>query len=320
LPVNGRDFGIDTDRHLNALPGPGAAAGPDWATIMAWRPPAVPTFAARYFFPGHLFTHGELNGVRHAQGGNPPTNPDLAYILPIQGPGAPPFNRVQGLDGGGAAQPAETVQGWGDDDATSTCNAIVQAVRAGDLAFTFLPTVIVYLDVEPGVQLSADYWYGWASRVYWYTYASIAPPFLHLPFYPGVYCTTNSTDPGQPGHVHHRIPSTDVRDGLTKPPNNLASRCYGVWAANPLTDNGMPGTPNDRFAPGFEPDWENRFSVWQQTVHVIFGLIEWHTDVPVRVWQYTIQAAGHGAFNALHVDLDETSPDFDAVGWMLHVP
>lgn len=329
MPTSGRDFGVDTDRHLNAPPGAGGNAGPDWANIRGWRPPAVPVFVGRYFLlplgvapPGNIWAAGEATGVRHGQGGNPATNPDLAFVVPLQGPGlADQTNRVQGRRPGGAVEPDHSVvQGWGDADAKTTCDNIVQAVRAGDLNFTFLPTVIVYLDIEAGVQLAPDYWYGWASRVYWYTYLSFAPPFLHLPFYPGIYCTTDSTDPGAPRHLHHRIPSTDVRDGLTQPPNNLASRCYGVWAANPLTDVGIPGTGNNRFAPGFEPDWENRFDVWQQTVHVIFGHIEWHTDVPVRIWQYTAQAGGQAAFNNLHVDLDETSPDVDAVGWMLKVP
>ncbi len=309
MPTPGREFGVDTDRQLRNIP--------QWAAVRAWRAPKVPVFVGRYFFPGHVWVDDESVGVRHAHGGNPPMNPDLAYVFPLQGPGGPvQTNRVKGKNPDGSIQgDADTVQQWGADDATSTCTRIIQVVKRGELTMPSSHAVIVYLDIEAGVRLSADYWYGWASKVYWFSFVSSSFPFMHFPFYPGLYCTTVSAPPAA-DPLLHRIPSVDVQGGLTKPPNNLASRCYGIYATNPQTPL------NGRFVAGFQPDWTNRFDVWQQTVHIIFGLVPWKTGVPVRMWQYvfTDGANPHPAFDALNLDLNETSPDASAVQWMLQIP
>jgi hypothetical protein len=159
---------------------------------------------------------------------------------------------------------------------------------------------------------------------------SSTPPFLHLPFYPGIYCTTIHKQ-GAPGDVNHnRIPNQSVQDALNAEVNNLASRCYGIWATNPQTDTTGFSTPqnpmNNRFASGFQPDWDNRFAQWQQTVYVTFFDIEVHVDVPVRIWQYAMQSGAPQNFINLHVDFNETapldasnSPGSNTVNWMLEI-
>ena len=212
-PTHGRYFGIDATSLTLDRPN-WAATVQNWADIAGWRPaiapqPAEPVFAGRYFFPGHVWAANEGRNVKH---GNPnPANARLAYIFPLQGPGGPAqTRRVQGLKLNAANQvvperDSKTVQKWGADDAVSTCTSIIQVVKTGEFAFpTFCESVIVYLDIEPGMQLSRDYWYGWASKVFWFSNG------VHRPFYPGLYCPTMH-DPAQGGDgEHHRIPEANI--------------------------------------------------------------------------------------------------------------
>lgn len=341
MPTHGHEFGVDTARQLRDLNNPNL-----WAQIAAWRAavgnnPANPVFAARYFFPGHVWVDGETRGVKKADpNANPPaqpTNPNLAYVVPLQGPGAAPFNRVQGLRPNGHREDEATVRKWGADDAKTTCTNIMHVVKNKELDFstTLWETVVVYLDVEPGVNLSPHYWYGWASKVYWFCNG------IHRPFYPGLYCATmhNPDDHGA-NQLLHRIPTGpggrhgDVQTGLTAAPNNLASMCYGIFATFETDNTGFQIPQNHpawavHYRQNFYPDWgeapNSRFDEWQQTVHMIFGLIPWKSGVPVLLWQYAAQSNDPNnpspqAFDDLHVDLDETSPDGNATKWMLILP
>jgi len=345
-------------------------------------------------------------------------------------------NKIQGLrDDGTAEADRNRVRAWGTDDANSICRRIMEVVQAGDLQLPDAKMTVIYLDVEWNWRLSPDYWYGWASMVYWYCTGLFSYPFL-----PGLYCPTMH-DPDQPlDEKHHCIPDlnvvtwpqdlsnalwvksnmtavfdqkgvdgvansassllanaanatclrsvtlpeakryqsawfkrlighgvvsmtmdggktwspiavpptwsrhsippqiienptvgfqlatngdkiavefpADVHIGLTEPPNNLASRCHGIYASNPAL------LPNCNSA-NYRPDWKDRFDVWQQTVHVIFGWIERDHPVPVRLWQYAIQVSppDPGFVSGVNVDLDETAPDpVEAVKYMLKLP
>jgi hypothetical protein len=415
MAKQGSAFGIDcssgnylTNLNLPApVPGQPAPKVVPWADIKAWRAaipadpnkpgglPATPcAFAGRYFNPWggqNNWLVGENKGVRTAAPPNAqPLNADIEYVFPIQGFKNDAQNlRVSGRDKQGGVEveeDAETVQAWGAEDAKQTCKLIVDAVGRNELKYPLLGTVIVYLDIEAGVNLSADYWYGWASAVFWY-----CTGFRH-PFYPGVYCPTthNPNDAGGKNELH-RIPSGtktllnsvaagvqtvqalpnvfgvvqnaevavdaytpdeewvkvtavseqhgtftakftkahqagavlrcgEVQTGLTRPPNNLASVCWGVWASNPgrFTTTGFddPAFPmKDRKDRNFRPDWENRFDQWTQVVHTLFGLIPFPWPVRVRLWQY----AADVVFGDRSIDLDEKSPDWEALAWMLKV-
>lgn len=320
------NLGIDTADHLNELGlahnTDGTPATNTWPAVRGWRPSPI-VFAGRYFLPitaaiggtiGHSWQRCETKGIKTGTAQTPALNPDLAYVVPLQGPGDDKqFNRLRGKDENGKQQKAATVQGWGAADAKAICDNIKKILNSGELDRP--SSVIIYLDVEDSVTLSADYWYGWASKVWWY------PHGISFPFYPGLYCTTvlNPDAKNPIDGVHHRIPSQ--QKALTGGPNNLASRCYGVWASNPE----VPSDPsNQRFTKGFAPDWgakpNERFDVWVQKVHVIFGHIEWKTAVPVRIWQYVgTEKNPHPTFDHLQVDFNETA-DGDAVNWMLIVP
>ena len=208
------------------------------------------------------------------------------------------------------------VRKWGEADAKAVCNRVWDVVKGGELTLPDSRSVIVYLDIEAGVTLSPDYWHGWASGVYWFSTG-----FFQWPFYAGLYCMTQHNPEAEhiatdPHDQLHRIPSDDVIDGLTLPPNSCSSRCYGIFATNPQVDN--------RFDVGFQPDWENRFEDWPQTVRVIFGLFPWDFKVKVVLWQYGMQQGNPNpsppAFNALGIDLDEASPDGEATRRMLKIP
>lgn len=318
----GSEWGTDSATQLGLLP---------WAAIRAWRPaiPANPTnpgglpaskvtFAGRYFnpWPGNRWADGENAGVRQGAGGNPPLSPDLKYVFPIQGYRNAAQNlRVEGRRADGTVErDAAKVQSWGEADAKGTCKRIMRAIDRKELNFPFFRSVFVYLDIEANVTLSPNYWYGWASAVYWYSTG-----FFSFPFFAGVYCTTIHNPKAAGSNWLHRIPSGDVQDGLTQLPNNLASRCYGIFASNPLDNNtGFhdPAFPmTNRSAANFRPDWENRFDEWTQTVHIIFGLIPWSTGIPVRLWQY----APDVVFNGVNVDLVEKSPDWELISHMLEL-
>jgi hypothetical protein len=310
--INGNSVGIDTDHQLNQLA---------WQKIQNQRQGAQFAFAGRYFFqtpngnpnPWH---QGETAGLAAL-------NANLEYVAPFQGPGPNPnvnkmaHRRLAGEDPvtGLPVDDEDTVRGWGNQDASEVCSKIAAAVNSNNNPL-HLPSsrrVIVYLDVEYDVDLSADYWYGWASTVWWFAVVTSTIPFLHFPFYPGIYCTT--TAPGK--SLYNRVPNQSIQDALNASVNNLASRCYGIWASNPEL--------NGRFAPGYQPDWTNRFAKWQQTVQVTFFNFKIPIDVPVRLWQYAAMP-GPQNFNTLHVDLDETapldadkSPGSNAVNWMLTI-
>jgi hypothetical protein len=320
------DVGIDTRSQLNKL---------DWPKILGWRPDADVTFAGRYFLqtpPGGswLWADGkETQGISQL-------NSKLRYVLPIQGPGPGPnpnYNtnswwRLEGLNpvDGSTPEDETTVRGWGAADATAICDHIAKVVSNGDLQFPDPNHVIVYLDIEtPGLTLSPDYWYGWASTVFMYVIES-----LETPFYPGLYCPTMPNPAYGRDPLNHRLPSSiaaapysDVQTGLTAPPNEIESICYGIWASNPY----VPQPPKvDRFTQGWKPDWgsppNNRFDVWQQTVGL--GPLTWHSAIPVRMWQYVALVDGSTdptiqAFNKLNVDFNETS-DSDVVNFMLTIP
>jgi hypothetical protein len=335
MPIHGLHYGIDTGDQLK---------NKDWVKIRALRQ-VNPVFAGRYFNPtsSHLWVQNEATNIKQK-------NPDLAYILPLQGATLPPFfHRERGEKPNGQKEDSGVVSSWGIKDAQATCDNIWAIVKRKELLFPASNSVIVYLDIENGVNLSPDYWYGWAKTIFWYSTG-----LFQWPFYAGIYCTTVHDpvvhDQADPRGVKHRIPANtpnnanfgDVQTGLTADPNNLASRCYGIYASNPIDDKGFvgPSPPPKRYEAGFEPDWEDRFQKptpsssstpgWQQTVK-IFGLIPWHTDVPVRLWQYAAEPipmdpntnpVTASYFNNLHIDLDETTFDskFDPVNWMLKLP
>ena len=333
MPEQGNAFGLDcsSGNLLTNLP---------WPAIKAWRAaippnptnpnglPATPcVFAGRYFNPWNSANNwavGENAGVRTAIPPNQPLNADLEYVVPIQGfKDSTQNRRVSGRKPDGSVENnAETVQGWGAADAKGFCDRIVKAVQRNELKYPFFNTVIVYLDIEPNVTLSADYWYGWASAVYWYCTG------FHHPFYPGLYCTTKQNPDDHGGNVYlHRIPSDDVQGALTGGPNTLESICWGIWAANPQTDTTGFDDPafqmKTRYDSNFRPDWENRFDEWKQMVRMVWKLIPWNSTVRVRLWQYGSAPVpanpAKAGFNALRVDLNEKSPDWEAIAWMLKV-
>jgi hypothetical protein len=330
--------GIDASGPLNGIGGGHNDQSPSWPNVRAFRQPtAKVVFAGRYFLqtpsgknytPTHLWVDGESLGVKNSSPPNfpNPLNKDLAYVVPLQGPGRYPFRRAQGLDDqSGKPVDAKIVQGWGEQDAKAFCASIVAAVKGKDkLQIPTLNGVIVYLDIEapdpgqPAIRLSPDYWYGWASSIVFYRSG------LFCPFWPGIYCPTMHNPDAKGADDLHRIPSsnvttsphTDIQTGLTAPPNNLRSICYGIWASNPEEPN--------RYSQTFTPDWgsppNSRFDAWEQTVHIIFGRVEWKTKVPVRIWQYAADSSSAPqTFTDCHVDFDETANAY-GVNWMLLVP
>ena len=309
--------------------------GLHYIVVILGAPPAGPNAARATAGAVNLSPTGAITGIAVANGGGGYAAAPAVRIFSGAGSGAAAtatvangaVTRINVTAGGsgykqdGSVADSNTVQAWGDTDAKETCGRISDRVNAKELLYPSPKSVYVYLDIEAGVAMSPDYWYGWASKVYWF-----GTGFFEWPFYPCLYCTTihNPTDTGNDPNLH-RIPSGDVQNGLTAPPNSFPSRCWGIFASNPQ----VPPDPSvARYAPNFQPDWQNRFDEWTQTVHVIFGLFPWKTVVRVLLWQYAMQSLpGPGnahpspaAFNALRVDLDETSPSGEAIPNMLKLP
>jgi hypothetical protein len=124
----------------------------------------------------------------------------------------------------------------------------------------------MYLDVEAGTALTADYWAGRASTVFTATDPSGAEPF-----YPCIY--TQFVRNASNGLYY---PQSSVQSALnaacSQYPNDVVMMCFGFWSNEP--------EPYSYCASSATPDWS------------VFGSFTQHlcggnsTSVPVLLYQY----------------------------------
>jgi hypothetical protein len=140
----------------------------------------------------------------------------------------------------------------GQADAQTFAGSIRYIVNhVSTLFFPDSDQVYVWLDVEPGVPLGANYWDAWANYLIGAEYGSLTP------LYPAVY--TKPCD--------HRF--DDENRSVCQ--NADAGNCYGVWSYEPQRCSGTLQDP---------PDWA------PQSCH---GCNYSNNTVPTILWQFGIQ-------------------------------
>jgi hypothetical protein len=257
-------FGIDTfDNHLDSI------SQVVWNLFKEWNggqpsmalnggqptPQGVsggdPTFAGRNFLGGD-FLWG------HAEATDAMTNPSpkdfsklnrrVTRVAPIQAP-QPERQQVKGERG----------VLYGQIDATALCARLFRSIVAGEFDISSWGFVNVWLAVDPDVELSLEYWAGWADTVNKFspmTLGLILPdsPAMQSPFGACILCRYT---PDATGKLRRDAHVNDVLSAvaLVKLANVLVSStlakfqwadmtCYNLWADAPDPDaNGVRPNP-----------------------------------------------------------------------------
>jgi hypothetical protein len=248
-------FGIDTFRsHLDLLPA--ISAGGDF---FVWNGGARPLFAGRNFLGGDfIWGHAEAtnassepDGDGHGgyatyplPAGSPsPENPENLTLLvdrvaPIQ---APQSTRQQEVDRG---------ELYGQIDADALCTRLVAAILAGEFGIADAKKVYVWLNVDPTVPFSADYWAGWADTVNGFILPISSQGVLLAqiqPFRAAIIC---SYVVGAGGKFR---PEPHVTAALASSHPGMDTSAHGFWADLKIWDN----APADLVANGNPSlDWK----------------------------------------------------------------
>ncbi|MGC8498170.1 MAG: hypothetical protein ACP5OV_01555 [Acidimicrobiales bacterium] len=233
-------LGVDTDDALNTI---------NWSDWYSWKP-QYPTWAGRYF--GNLLSwkYPEFTDAKSSTGGV------LRIIAPLTAPNA--ANQQTGGTNG---------NDLGASDGQATCSSIEAAITQGQLTIPASGVVYVYLDVEPGINITPAYWAGWANEVNSYVSGGNAP------FVPAVYTTMTES-----GGLYYR--AGNVTYALGKAASDYPSQfvtCAGYWASEP--------EPCAACQPGY--DASSAFSQCGTYVQPVGGGNT--ADVSVLLWQYAEQ-------------------------------
>jgi|ERR1700722_8887060 len=229
----------------------------NWAAFLQWNGGFAPAFAGRNFLGGDfLWVGAEATDTLSRPQPDEPSNVNLQVpmIAPIQGSGSPATRQQKTGDLGTL---------YGQIDGNAICDRLASALNTGELLLKTSQLVNVYLQVDPSVAFSADYWAGWADTVTKRTVTIKQPSgqsvTLH-PFRPCIMCAftlsggTLAIDP----HVTAALHSAPTQRPA------LSSQCWGFWADAADTDTSlqMPNAQPDftKFAPTPAPVWVWRFA------------------------------------------------------------
>lgn len=204
-------FAIDTANTLDQI---------NWTTFYNWKP-QYPESAGRYFGGGLTWAGTEFTDAKSSTGGV------LTHVFPIRAC-EPSRQEATGPTG----------HSYGAADGNDTCTRITNAINAGQLQIPASGIVIVYLDVEPGVALSADFWAGFSNEVYNFGFEAAEP------FEAGIYTQYVQNASGK------YVPQSSVQSALNSSYPKYPSEdtlCYGLWSSDP--------EPCSYCAPGTVPDW-----------------------------------------------------------------
>jgi hypothetical protein len=235
-------LGVDTEDYLNTI---------SWSAWYGWKP-QYPTWAGRYFGNILSWKNPEFTAAKSSTGGV------LRIIAPITAP-----NNSNQETGG------TTGNNYGESDAHATCASIEAAITQNQLEIPATGIVYVYLDVEPGINITPAYWAGWANEVDNYSSSGSAP------FLPAVYTYMTES-----GGLYY--PASNVTNALGSAAADYPSQyvtCAGYWASEP--------EPCDACAPDF--DAAPYFSQFGTYVQPLGGGET--SDVSVLLWQYAQEGA-----------------------------
>ncbi|MGO9429211.1 hypothetical protein [Rhodoblastus sp.] len=229
----------------------------DWTAFIQWNGGFAPAFAGRNFLGGDFLWVGAeatdtLSNPQPDELDN--LNIQVAMIAPIQGSGSPAVRQQKSGDLGVL---------YGQIDGDAICGRLAAALNTGELLLKSSQLVNVYLQVDPSVAFSADYWAGWADTV---TKQAVTikqsngqSVTLH-PFRPCIMCAfaqsgaTLAIDP----HVTVALQASTAQQPA------LSSQCWGFWADAADLDPSLqrPNAQIDftKFAPTPAPIWVWRFA------------------------------------------------------------
>jgi hypothetical protein len=258
--------GVDTSSLLSNI---------NWTSLNNWWG-KYPAFAVRYF--GSCTTACSNWSSGEGTNGKLATGGVLNRIIPMQ---ASVLSKQQTT--------GSTGYNYGVTDANATCQNIAASITSGELAVPASGVVYVYLDVEAGTILSADYWAGWADTVWHYKVGTSAPLAGSMYCWFGV----------QPNGSYSA--DSNVQNALTNASANyptLKTLCHSFWSNEP--------EPCPLCSPTATVTWPT-FNCFQQIV----GGVTY--SVCVLVWQYAESGVGCpstcGTINfagGQTVDLDDT--------------
>ena len=254
----------------------------DWQAFKTWNNAKMPQFAGRYFLgEPYLWAHGEATDVFNGE--------RIPFIVPIQ-----KADRERQEEKGIAGSM------YGIEDAYALCSKLSTCLLMGELSLVgkYVP---VFLEVEKGTKLSAEYWTAWCNLVVRSIEATVKEvdiqgtnvpvPSILFPFLPCIYCEFTKNAAGK------YTVDADVRacleaTGKSSPGQWEKTACRGFWAR--ATD--VPGY----HVPEPPLDW-SKFELYEQPQSDTLKV-----SVPVLFWRYMDSAdpavAGMDQFDKFSLD------------------
>ena len=275
------NIGIDTFRvRLDAI---------TWADVTTWNGGVVSAFAGRNFLGSDfLWGHAEAtDALAHPN----PEHPEQVTVVAAR---IAPIQRKMTLR---QQQPGPTGFLFGQIDAHAICTRVESSIGVGEFQLGPRGFGHIWLEVDPDVDFTEDYWAGWSSTVNDFPMALAAGvagpgPVHQMPFMAAILCKYTE-DPAT--HRFKRDPH--VNTVLAAPKRfGLHTDALAFWADAPDA-NGVGPNPN--------LDW-NRFDANEKP-------IVWRFSTGLRDAQNAVVAANYD----LDIVADSPPGQPVATDWML---
>jgi Domain of unknown function (DUF1906) len=242
-----QSFGVDTQSsHLDSI---------KWAAFQTWNSGLVPAFAGRNFIGGK-FLWAPAEATTALDKPHPDDFTKLAILTPLIAP-------IQGMSTTRQQVAGDLGTLYGQIDADAICNRLSAAMATGELTTKDSNPVNVYLQVDPAAAFSADYWAGWAHKVFNATFTKVnsdGSSYTIQPYQPCIMCAFRAD--GAVLRIDPHVPA--AIQAAQDQHRELRPRCFGFWADAPDFDPALQ-RPNavidwSRFAPTTAPIWLWRFA------------------------------------------------------------
>jgi Domain of unknown function (DUF1906) len=241
-------FGIDTQTsHLDLI---------NWGPFQQWNNGIVPAFAGRNFLRGDSIWVG-AEATTALSSPQPDDISKVALLTPMIAP-------IQGASPSRQQIPDALGLLYGKIDGAAICRRLISSLAAGELRLKDSQIVHVYLQVDPSVGFSSDYWAGWADTVANAIAAVDAGAngsrTAQHPFRPCIMCAFTLAD----GILNLDPNVASALAAAESQHQDMATSCSGFWADAPDVDPvyQRPGAQPDfgRFGQTPAPIWLWRFA------------------------------------------------------------
>jgi hypothetical protein len=227
----------------------------DWTAFIQWNGGFAPAFAGRNFLGGDFIWVGS-EATTSLTAPQPDEADNLLLLVPMIAP-------IQGASNVRQQKTGDLGTLYGQIDGDAICNRLAAALNTGELLLKTSQLVNVYLQVDPSVAFSADYWAGWADTVMKKTVTinqSSGQSLTVHAFRPCIMCafTLSGATLAIDAHVTAALQAAPTQQPA------LNSQCWGFWADAADTDASLqrPNAQPDftKFAPTPAPVWVWRFA------------------------------------------------------------